>query len=472
MSTLAIFAYNNCKGLCLTPFEKGGGIFVFLFISFMLCSSAQAALYMEIRGGQVQGLPIAIFPFQGEEILPDQAQNLSAVIRADLQNSGQFSVMTASKLQALLPEGQVNLAVLKQQGMEDLLKGRVQKIGSQYTVEFELLDVLKQAATQPLDAQKNSKPLLAKPLLAMRFDSISGHQLRALAHHISDLVFEKLIGIKGFFSTRIAYVSVVQGVKSPMYTLEVADFDGHAPKPLYRSAYPIMSPAWSPDAQKIAFVSFDKDRASINVVDVMRAHVQKLTQFPGINGAPSWSPDGQSLALVLSKEGSPKIYTLNLANKHLHRMTDGSSRDTEPVFSPDGRSIYFTSDRGGKPQIYRVQIASGQIERVTFIGSYNAKPSITPDGKRLVTLHRAEGGGLFSIALQSLTSGELKILTSTGLNDSPTVAPNGMMVLYGSGDGRQALLNAVSLDGGTRIVLPAQEAEIKDPAWSPFPARH
>ncbi len=430
---------------------------IFIYVLFFV-SSAHAVLYVDIHGGQVKGLPIAVLPFEGTSP-SDEQTDLAAIIRADLRHCGQFEV-SAALPQTGQAAGQ-NPTYWKNLGVENLVSGNLHKIGSSYSVDFSLSDVLAQS--------RATQPTANKALLAMRFDKIAVQYLRSLAHHISDLIFEKLIGVRGFFSTRIAYISTLQSPKGPVYILEVSDFDGYHPKSLYRSSYPLMSPAWSHDGRQIAFVSFEKDRASINVVDVLSGRVQRITQFPGINGAPSWSPDDKTLALVLSKEGSPSIYTLDLTNRHLTRLTESSGRDTEPVFAPDGRSIYFTSDRGGKPQIYKVHLATRQTERVTFVGNYNASPSLTPDGKRLITLHRSESSPLFSIAVQSLSQGaEPKILTETGLNDSPTLAPNGMMVLYGSGEGGRGVLRAVSLDGRTRITLPAREGDVKDPAWSPF----
>ena len=323
-------------------------------------------------------------------------------------------------------------------------------------VNFELLDVLRQKADGTSQA----------PLLAMQFDNVNPQDFRALAHHISDLLFQKLIGVKGIFSTRIAYITVNQGSKGSVHTLEVADYDGQNPKSLFRSSYPVMSPAWSPDGKRIAFVSFEKDRTSINVVDVLTGRVSKVTQFPGINGAPAWSPDNHTLALVLSKDGSPKLYTLDLNNKQLNRVTQGGGNDTEPSFTPDGGSIVFTSDRGGKAQIYRVTLGTGKIERLTFNGDYNARPYVTPDGNKLVTLHKMDDG-LFGIAVQSLKTGELRVITRSSLIDAPTLAPNGMMVLYGSQEG-QGALNAVSLDGRSKFRLPSREGNVQDPAWAPF----
>lgn len=435
---------------------------LFTYIAIMvgcLCAfKSQASIYMEITGGQASGLPIAIAPFGTEGADKNGLEDIAQIVRSDLQNSGQFKATPFQDIrQTPSHPKDVQYPYWQSLGVEDLVIGRVEKTGSRYTVHFQLLDVIRRKTEGGAQA----------PLLTMQFDNIQPNQMRALAHHISDLIFERLIGIKGIFSTRIAYVSVAQGPKGTIHTLEVADSDGFNPKPLYRSAYPLMSPSWSPNGKKIAYVSFEKDRASVNVVEVATGHIEKITQFPGINGAPTWSPDGQTLALVLSKDGSPKIYTIGLSSKQLTRLTEGSGIDTEPSFAPDGRSIVFTSSRGGKPQIYRVTLASGKVDRLTFSGDYNAKPSLTPDGKRLVMLHRGDGGQ-FGIAVQSLNSGELRILTQTSLNDSPTIAPNGMMVLYGSQEGGRGVLGAVSLDGRVKVRLPSREGDVQEPAWSPF----
>lgn len=402
---------------------------LFLGVSQM----AEARLHVQISGAGATGIPIAVMPFESE---PQGA--FSEIIKADLKTSGLFK-----------PQGDAS-------GADDIVNGRVEKTSTGYRVSFELVDVLKQKVGG-----------ISGPLLTMHFDDVKPNEFRALAHHISDRIFEKLIGVKGVFSTRIAYVSVSEGPKGVLQTIEVADYDGYNPKSLYSSRSPLLSPSWSPDGKKIAFVSYEKDRQGINIVDVLTGRVDRVSQYPGINSAPSWSPDGRTLALVLSKDGGPKIYTLNVASNQLSKLTNGAGADTEPSWSADGRSIVFTSDRGGKPQCYRITLGEGNIERLTFKGNYNSTPTLTPDNKNLVTLHRDEDG-LFSIAVHSLQSGAVRVLTQSSLNESPRLAPNGMMVIYSALEGNRRVLGAVTLDGRLKIRLPAQEGEVKEPAWSSF----
>ena len=300
--------------------------------------SAEAGIHIEVSGGRAVGIPIAINPFVLDSHENQDLEDIAGVVKSDLGNSGQFAPTTESSA-------------------DHLVTGSIQKTGNlRYRVSFALRDKFKQKANGN-DA-----------VLTMQFNDVHAHEFRPLAHHISDLIFEKLIGVRGVFSTRIAYISVIPGSKGDIHTLEVADSDGHNPKALYRSAFPLMSPAWSSDAKQIAFVSFDKDRQSVNVVDVNTGKVQKITQFPGINSAPSWSPDNRTLALVLSKEGSPKIYLADLTSKKLTRLTDGSSIDTEPCFTPDGRAVVFTSNRSGKPQIYKVDLDRTKSSASLFEG--------------------------------------------------------------------------------------------------------
>lgn len=433
----------------------------FLLIITLLFSANVMAkpLYIEITGGQSVGIPIAVIPFTS--VVPrdpiDRAvevENISEIIKNDLQNSGHFRALdVANAPNNPRFAADVNIGYWKNYGAANLVMGSVIPKGNGvYDISFDLMDIY-----------KNNH----EPLLSIRFKDRTPAQFRALAHYISDAIFKKITGVRGFFSTRISYITVERFKNETVHTLTVADADGYNDKPLVAANYPLMSPRWSPDGKRIAFVSFKGGRSSVNAVSLDTGRIELLTRFPGINGAPAWAPDGKKIAVVLSKDGSPKIYVLDLATRDLRKLTSGGSIDTEPFWHPDGQSILFTSNRGGKPQIYRVLLQSGEVSRVTFNGNYNVTPSLTPDGKQLIVLHQSEKGA-YNIAVQDLNSGKLKIITRANLDESPTLAPNGMMVLYGTRETNQNVLGAVTLDGKFRMRLPIQEGNVKEPAWSPF----
>lgn len=412
----------------------------FIAVCLLLISSATFALDLELTQGINAALPIGINPFGFDS----QAVQLTDVINNDLHLSGQFRIIPPSMM-----EGQP-IAVWQRAGADSVLSGRVTRIdGNRYNVSFELAD-----------AAAHGRLLLSKNY------QVADNQLRALAHHISDEVYQKLTGERGIFSTRIAYILVKRGTNKTQYSLEIADVDSSNPRSLLVSSEPIMSPAWSPDGTQIAYVTFEKKRAQIFSVKVATGQRRLLTDFTGINGAPAWSPDGRQLAVVLSKGGNAKIYTVDLSSGLMKQMTFGAAIDTEPRYSPDGRSLLFTSGRGGAPQIYRLSLADGAISRVSYDGNYNARASYTPNQQNIVMLHREDRQ--FNIGVQNVASGRIIPLTNSPMDESPSISPNGRLILYATHYQDRGVLAITSIDGSIKLRLPSREGDVQEPAWSPY----
>jgi TolB protein len=412
---------------------------------------SRAVLTIEITEGVVSAIPIAVVPFgsQGPGAPPE---NISEVITADLKRSGYFSPLPSNAM----PEhptqvSEVNLDLWRGRGNDNLVVGSVRPVeAGRYLVQFQLVDILG-----------------GKVLVGERYQVGGEGSLRRLAHQIADIIYEKLTGQRGAFSTRIAYVTVNRdaGNKFP-YVLNVADSDGYNPQPIVRSPEPILSPAWSPDGRKLAYVSLESRRAQVYVQDVATGTRERVSASPGLNSAPAWSPDGRYLAMTLSKDGNPEIYLLSLATGALQRITNNPAIDTEAAWAPDGQAIVFTSDRGGSPQLYRVAPGGGPAERLTFEGSYNARASFSLSGRALALVHRT--AGRFRIAALDLETGALRVLSDGALDESPSVAPNGSLVIYATRSGGRGILAAVSMDGQVHQRLVATEGEVREPAWSPF----
>jgi TolB protein len=446
----------------------------------LFSTSLQAELNIEITQGMAGAVPIAVPSFDGPKFASDRTQHetfdIAEIIGNDLRTSGRFRPVGGNMPRISNNPADVNLSHWKKMGVENIIVGQVQPTGNnRYNVSFELWDVFKAPNSYQEAVRVEGGELVSEMgrphyvLSAKRYQNVKGESLRALGHHISDVVFETLTGIRGAFSTRIAYVLVrpSKQYKGDEFILEVADMDGFNPKALVKSKEPIMSPSWSPNGKKLAFVSFEKKESEIYIIDLATGKRELVSTFEGINGAPAWSPDGRKLALVLSKDGSPKIYIMDLATKRLTKITKGYSIDTEPAWAPDGRSLFFTSNRGGKPQIYKVSLSNARVERVTFAGNYNARPSVSQDGKKLVMIHRANDG-VFRIASQNLLTGEVNQLTHAELDESPSLAPNGAMVLYGTSAYGRRVLGVVTIDGRGQLRLPAREGSVQEPAWSPY----
>lgn len=403
----------------------------------------RAELVIDITESSDNGIPVAVVPFSS----PGTPVDISSVINADLARSGYFKMLSEQYMRNRPNSASaVNFSEWQSLNQNYLVVGQVNGgAGGIYNIQFQLLDVAKSG--QLLGYQMNS----------------SSADLRRTAHQIADMIFEKLIGKKGVFSGRIAYVT---NNGAGQHNLQVADADGFNPQTIASSTEPLMSPSWSPDKSKMAYVSFEKKNAAIYVQTLATGQRARIAEFPGINGAPSWSPDGTRLALTLSKDGSPDIYVLNLLTRALTKVTKSYSIDTEPVWSPDGNNIVFTSDRGGKPQLYIVSAhGNGQEKRITFAGDYNAKASFSPDGKSIAMVHG--NGGDYRIGVMDVGSRSINVVTTGPADESPSFAPNGAMILYAAKKGGSAYLSAVSLDGKMQQKLAFNNGQVREPAWAP-----
>ena len=407
--------------------------------------SALAELTVDITKGTQGALPIAIVPF-GQAVY--RGESLAAIVSEDLQKSGRFSPMSEGQMpERPVPPGQVNFTAWQSAGQENVVIGRVvQNDAGGYEAEFALFDAIR--GTQLLSER-------------IPFKSQEG---RHTAHRIADIIYKQLTGDRGIFNTRVAFVSATGAGKGREYRLEIADTDGQDAKTVITSSEPIMSPSWSPDGKRIAYVSFEDGPSAIFIQNLATGERQKVSDAKGINGAPAWSPDGTELAMTLSKDGSPDIYLLDVATKSLHRLTRDNSIETEPNWSPDGRRLVFTSDRGGKPQLYLLSPNGGEPERLTFEGEYNARGVFSPDGRSVAMVH---GGNGYRIALMDLGSRNLKVLTRGRQDESPGFSPDGKWVLYISRDGGSDQLSAVSVDGKTKQALDVRAGSVRGAAWSP-----
>jgi len=410
-----------------------------------------AALEIEITEGIEGAAPIAIVPFGWQGMAAGAPLDIGAVVAADLSRSGRFKALpTRDMLTKPTDATKIRFRNWQALGQDNLLIGQIRETGAgQFVIQFQLFDVYK-----------------GEQLAGYSMPS-SAKSLRHTAHRISDMVYEHLTGQKGAFSTRIAYVTVKRlGKGKSQYRLQVADADGFNPQTITTSAEPIMSPAWSPNGEKIAYVSFEAHRSAVYIQTVFSGKRERVSSAPGINGAPAWSPDGSKLSMTLSVGGSADIYILDLITGSLRQLTKGYSIETESAWSRDGRTIAYTSDRGGKPQIYQIPVQGGKARRLTYEGSYNARPVFSPDGKSLAMIHGQ--GGDYRIAVLDLDSGLLQVLTKGRLDESPSFAPNGSMILYAAKKGERGLLAAVSADGRVHQKLVMKGGEVRDPAWSPF----
>lgn len=426
-------------------------LFLFIF-TLTIPYSAFAILSMELTRGVAGAIPLAVVPFSASSSAP---QDISGIVTNDLTNSGRFKIYGRDALNEFPSDAsKVSADYFRRLGTDNVVVGSVNALGGdRYQVNFQLLDMFKGKGAASIVLDKKY--------------TINGSEMRKLAHHISDMIYEQITGTRGVFSTKIAYVVVQRSPAGARYLLEVSDQDGYNPRPLLNSPEPIMSPSWSPNGRQIAYVSFENHKANIYLQDLSSGSRRLLSDFPGINGAPAWSPDGSKLALVLSKSGSPNIYVMDASGGGLTQLTRDFYINTEPAWSPDGKSLLFTSNRSGGPQIYQINLASGSTSRISYDGDYNARASYTRDGKYVAMIHKVSG--IYNIAVLDLDTGTVRVLNSSvGDSASPSVAPNGSMILYDTIFGGRNVLAMVSADGRIQLRLPARNGEAQDPAWSPF----
>ncbi len=426
-------------------------LFLLSLLLVGLSSPVLADLTIEIVGGQEGAQPIAVVPFGAPEGVGRTMEDLAQVIAADLARTGRFKPLPRQDMPATPQTVEaVDLRDWRVMAMNNLVVGQInRRPDGLYQVDFALMDVY--SGEQLANMSLPSSPT----------------ELRYTAHRIADIIYERLTGAPGAFTSRLAYVTSEWGVEGQRVTLRVADADGHNPQTIVSSKEPLMSPAWSPDGRRLAYVSFENRQTAVFVQELATGRRERVASFPGINSSPAWSPDGNRLALTLSRDGNPEIYILDLNSRATTRLTNSPGIDTEPAWSPDGGEIYFTSGRGGDPQIYRMPAQGGEATRVTFERDYNGRSSLSPDGRSLVLVTRVNGQ--FRVALMDLATRSTRLLSRGGLDESPSFAPNGSMVIYATQNNGRGVLSVVSTDGKVGQRLSQDASEVREPAWSPPP---
>lgn len=403
---------------------------------------AHAALEIEVTGGATTRIPVALIPFQSPANRPNP--EMTVIAGQDLLRSGQISLIDVANAQRPSEPAQIDYNFWRRKGAEAIVIGQVSSLpNGQFEVRFRLMDAVRQ--TQMAGLSFNVGP----------------DQWRAVAHKIADIIYEKLTGTHGVFSSRIAYIQK----RGTQFELHVADADAQNGQMVVRSREPIISPAFSADGGRLAYVSFEDKKPVVYVQSLRDGSRHAVAAFKGSNSAPAWAPDGSRLAVTLSRDSGSQIYLINADGSGLKRLTNSNAIDTEPAWSPDGQWIYFTSDRGGSPQIYRIPAGGGEVKRITFEGSYNVSPDVSPDGKYLAYIQR--DGGRFRVVLQELANGQIRVLTDSSHDESPSFAPNGQLLLYATLSGGRGVLGTVSLDGRTKAKLSEPGTDAREPVWGP-----
>ena len=433
---------------------------LYLLLALMTCCTLHAAddgaLVLPPITGKEGAEPIAVVPFTWQSAGVPDSNDVAQIIRSDLNRSGAFNALRDDRYIELPGRGEeIKFDTWRLLKQAYIVVGRVvDNPDGTYRVEFELFNVTSQ------------QRMIGLALAGRRDD------MRAVAHQIADLIYEKIKGVRGAFHTRIAYVTSVGPLRAQKYRLVVADSDGFNPQTVIQSVEPLLSPAWSPDSKRLAYVSFERGNSAIYIQEIASGARRLVSSFKGINGAPAFSPDGTKMAMTLSRSGNPEIYTLDLASNTYTQITKSFAIDTEAVWMPNGNELLFTSDRGGRPQIYKVSARGGEPVRVTFEGTENARASVSADGKKIAV---AQGqSSLYHVAVLDRERGEPGVVRQVSqgrLDESPSFAPNGSMILYAAREGSRGVLYAVAADGSVRQKLAFAEGDVREPAWSPFRQR-
>ena len=405
--------------------------------------AAHAQLNIEVVGAGMQRIPVAVPNFGGDDSL---GREIAAVVRSDLTSTGLFNIINTESLVAE-ENSSVDFAAWRSRGADALATATASRPGGQIEVRVRVADIVKRGS------------------LGNTAVTVPGNNLRLAGHKVADFIYQKLTGQPGYFSSRIAYVLKQGNGTNAQFQLIVADADGQNPVPVFKYNQPIISPAWSPDGTKLAYVSFEKSKPVIFEQTLKTGARRAVASFRGSNSAPAWSPDGSRLVVALSREGGTQLYSIALATGQATRITNTTGIDTEPAFSPDGQWIYFTSDRGGSPQIYKMPAGGGSAQRVSFDGNYNVTARPSPDGRTLAFITRRDGG--FRVATLDLATRQVTVLTDSQRDESPTFSPNGQMILYATILGGRGVLAAVSADGQIRQRLSAVNGDAREPAWGP-----
>ncbi len=413
---------------------------------------AKAALEIDITQGNLEPLPIAVPDFIGSTPTEQSiGKDIVGVVRANLERSALFrtSEQTAyiQKITDInVPPRYADWKIIKAQA---LVTGRAIQDGpGRLRVEFRLWDVFGE-----------------EQMLGLEFTT-TPQNWRRIAHKVSDAIYERLTGEKGYFDTRVVFVHESGPKTARVKRLAIMDQDGANPAFLTNGSYLVITPRFSPNAQQITYMSYEGGRARVFLYNIDTGRKEVLTDTPGMTFAPRFTPDGGSVLLSLERYGDSDVYIMNLAQRTMKRLTDDPAIDTSPSGSPDGQKIVFNSDRGGTPQLYTMNGDGSGVKRITFGDGRYLTPVWSPRGD-LIAFTKQKGGRFYIGVIKPDGSGE-RLLTESDLDEGPTWSPNGRVIMFFREPlGGEPQLWSVDLTGKNLRQIPTPGAA-SDPAWSPL----